>query len=125
MIATEHRIATEQCDPSMGPNERLDIVEYASDADALTVYDVSVVMPLREDAGFRETCAAEPGLAAEQRHAHKLSCASASEAACERVRSSLGWAWPGILLCDQCSLGGTFIRPTRARQRCRAPRGTD
>ena len=31
-----------------------------------------VVTPLREDARFREACAAEPGLAAERRHADKL-----------------------------------------------------
>ena len=32
-------------------------------------------------------------------------CASASEAACEIVRSSLGWAWLGILLRDRWPLG--------------------
>ena len=65
-------MATEQRDPSMGANARLDIVEFASDAGAPAAYDVSVVTPLREDARFREACAAEPGLAAERRHADKV-----------------------------------------------------
>ena len=64
--------ATEQRDASMGANARLDIVEFASDVGAPAAYDVSVVTPLREDASFREACAAEPGLAAERRHAAKL-----------------------------------------------------
>ena len=55
----------------MGPNARLDIVEFASDAGVLAAYDVSIVMPLREDAGFHEACATEPGLAAELRHYNK------------------------------------------------------
>ena len=57
----------------MGPNARLDIVEYASDVGAPAAYDISVVTPLKVDAGFREACASEAGLAAEQRHAYKLS----------------------------------------------------
>ena len=56
----------------MGPNARLDIVEYASDGSGPGAYDVSIVTPLRDDPGFREACAAEPGLAAELRHAYKL-----------------------------------------------------
>ena len=72
LIAAGRNVATEQRDPSMGPNARLDIVEYASDVGAPAAYDVSVVTPLREDANFRESCACEPGLAAERRHAHKL-----------------------------------------------------
>ena len=73
LAAAGRVVATEQRDPSMGPNARLDIVEFASDAGSPAAYDVSVVTPLREDADFREACAAEPGLAAEQRHAFKLS----------------------------------------------------
>ena len=73
LAAAGRNVATEQRDPSMGPNARLDIVEYASDARAPAAYDVSVVTPLKADDGFREACASEPGLAAEQRHAFKLS----------------------------------------------------
>ena len=72
LTAAGHSVATEQRDPSMGANSRLDIVEYASDVGAPAAYDVSVVTPLREDGQFREACAAEPGLAAERRHADKL-----------------------------------------------------
>ena len=56
----------------MGPNARLDIVEFASDGGGPAAYDVSIVTPLRDDANFREACATEPGLAAEQRHDYKL-----------------------------------------------------
>ena len=73
LVAAGRNVAVEQRDPSMGPNARLDIVEFASDAGAPAAYDVSIVTPLREDADFREACAAEPGLAAEQRHAFKFS----------------------------------------------------
>ena len=73
LAAASHNIAVEQRDPSMGPNARLDIVEYASDVGAPAAYDVSIVTPLNADEGFREACASEPGLAAEQRHAFKLS----------------------------------------------------
>ena len=73
LAAAGRSVATEQRDPSMGPNARLDIVEYASDVGGPAAYDVSVVTPLREDASFREACAAELGLAAEQRHEYKLS----------------------------------------------------
>ncbi len=59
LTAAGHVVATEQRDPSMSPNARLDIVEFASDVGAPT----SVVTPLREDAGFRE---------AERRHSDKL-----------------------------------------------------
>ena len=72
LSAAGRHVAVEQRDPSMGPNARLDIVEFASDGGGPAAYDVSVVTPLREDATFREACAAEPGLAAEQRHNHKL-----------------------------------------------------
>ena len=72
LAAAGRQVAVEQRDPSMGPNARLDIVEYASDVGAPAAYDVSIVTPLRADAAFREACAAEPGLAAELRHAHKL-----------------------------------------------------
>ena len=72
LAAAGRHVAVEQRDPTMGPNARLDIVEYASDRGAPAAYDVSVVTPLRDDGDFREACAAEPGLAAEQRHAHKL-----------------------------------------------------
>ena len=64
--------AVEQRDPSMGPNAWLDIVDFASNAGGPAAYDVGVVTPLRDDAGFREACAAEPGLAAGQRHVYKL-----------------------------------------------------
>ena len=67
-----HQVAVEQRDPSMGPRARLDIVEFPSDMGTAAAYDVSVVTPLRDDAAFREGCAAEPGLAAELRHAYKL-----------------------------------------------------
>ena len=44
-----------------------DVVEYPSDAGSAGACDVSVVTPLRDDAGFVEAWAAEPGLAARQR----------------------------------------------------------
>ena len=72
LSAAGRRVAVEQRDPSMGPNARLDIVEFASDSGGPAAYDVSVVTPLRADASFREACASEPGLACELRHAHKL-----------------------------------------------------
>ena len=56
----------------MGPRARLDVVVYPSNAGGRAAYDVSVVTPLREDTGFREACAAEPGLAANERHEYKL-----------------------------------------------------
>ena len=73
LTAAGHNVAVEQRDPSMGPNARLDIVEYASDVGAPAAYDVSIVTPLKADESFREACASEPGLAAEQRHEYKLS----------------------------------------------------
>ena len=73
-------VAVEQRDPLMGPRARLDIVEFASDSGAPAAYDVSVVTPLRADADFREACAAEPGLACEQRHVFKLGRQYASRA---------------------------------------------
>ena len=73
LSAAGHHVATEQRDPTMGPHARLDVVEYASDAGSPAAYDVSVVTPLRADGDFREACAAEPGLAALERHDYKLS----------------------------------------------------
>ena len=62
----------EQRDPTMGPNARLDIVEYPSDAGSAASYDVSVVTSVTMDDALVEACAAEPGLAAQRRHDYKL-----------------------------------------------------
>ena len=73
MLALAGRfVATEQADPSMGPNARLDIVEYASQGGGSAAYDVSVVTPFRSDPAFVARCAQNPGHAAASRHAHKL-----------------------------------------------------
>ena len=67
LAAAGHSVATELQDTSMGPIARLDIVEFASDAGAPAAHGVSVFSPLRADSNFREACASELGLAAEQR----------------------------------------------------------
>ena len=72
LVAAGRFARTEQRDPTMGPTARLDVVELASAAGGAAAYDVSVVTPFRADAGFTERCAAQPGLAAQLRHDHKL-----------------------------------------------------
>ena len=56
----------------MGPNARLDIVEFASVAGGPAAYDVSVVTPFRSDPNFVRHCAQTPGYAACRRHEEKL-----------------------------------------------------
>ena len=53
-------VQLEQRDPSMGPNARLDIVEYASAEGAPAAYDVSVVTALRANRAFIRQCACTP-----------------------------------------------------------------
>ena len=62
----------EQRDPMMGPNSRLDVVEFASAQGGPAAYDVSVVTPFRADGRFVQECARVPGLAAARRHEEKL-----------------------------------------------------
>ena len=68
LTSADRVVSTQQRDPSMGPNARLDIVEATSDVGTAAAYDLSVVTPLRVDAGFCVACALEPGYAANQRH---------------------------------------------------------
>ena len=65
-------VQLETRDPSMGPNARLDIVEFASAGGGPAAYDASVVTALRLDRRFVGLCAGTPGHAAQVRHAYKL-----------------------------------------------------
>ena len=56
----------------MGPNARLDIVEYPGASGSAASYDVSVATPHRDDPTFVTNCARWPGFAAAERHAYKL-----------------------------------------------------
>ena len=57
----------------MGPNARLDIVEFASACGGPAAYDVSVVTALRKSRAFVAACARSPGHAACLRHDYELS----------------------------------------------------
>ena len=72
LSAAGHQVRAEQRDPSMGPNARLDLVEYPSEAGAAAAYDVTAVTALRSSLPFLALCAATPGHAASVRNDYKL-----------------------------------------------------
>ena len=65
-------VSVEQRDPTMGPNSRLDVVEFPSDFGGPASHDVSVHTVFRADPAFVGKCAEQAGHAASEGAKRKL-----------------------------------------------------